>query len=268
MVDIRQTREYGNYLSEIGWTVEHLGGVNYFIKKLPLIGAIMKVQRPKQVDTPKVIELTKKYKVKKIINEPKTEAEAKYLISCGYKQTSSYLPSKTLFLDLTKSKERLLKEMRKDARVAVNKNGDLKISDYGEKVEEFRKSWKRAVGLRRYVPFLDKLIALKRSFGKDALFIAQKDSGAIFLKADKVAYYWQAFTGAEGRKNQTQYKIVWGGILWARKRGARVFDFEGIYDERFPNKSWLGFTHFKKSFGGKEVNYPGAFVKKLLPFNI
>ncbi len=81
MVDIRQTREYGNYLSEIGWTVERVDGVNYFIKKLPLLGAIMKVQRPKQVDTPRVIGLVKKYKVKKIINEPKTEIDANYLFS-------------------------------------------------------------------------------------------------------------------------------------------------------------------------------------------
>src|SRR3989344_291722 len=174
MVDIRQTRQYGNYLSEIGWIVERVGGVNYFIKKLPLVGAIMKVQRPKRVDTARVIELSKKYGVKKVINEPKTETDAKYLISCGYKQTSSYLPSKTLCLDLTKSKERLLKEMRKDARVAVNKNGDLKISDYGQKIEEFRNSWKRSVGLRRYVPSFDKLIALKKSFGDNALFIAYK----------------------------------------------------------------------------------------------
>ncbi len=76
-----------------------------------------------------------------------------------------------------------------------------------------------------------------------------------------MAYYWQAFTGTFGRKNQTQYKIVWEGVLWAKKKGVKVFDFEGIYDERFPNKSWRGFTHFKKSFGGYEVEYPGAFVK-------
>jgi lipid II:glycine glycyltransferase (peptidoglycan interpeptide bridge formation enzyme) len=60
--------------------------------------------------------------------------------------------------------------------------------------------------------------------------------------------------------------MVWYGILWGKKRGAKMFDFEGIYDSRFPNKSWLGFTHFKKSFGGKEVEYPGCFVKTKLIF--
>lgn len=52
--------------------------------------------------------------------------------------------------------------------------------------------------------------------------------------------------------------------MWAKKRGCKIFDFEGIYDERFPNKSWLGFTHFKKSFGGYEVSYPGTYTKTRL----
>ena len=105
----------------------------------------------------------------------------------------------------------------------------------------------------------EKLPAYTSSFG-------EAKAGAIFLIGDGVGYYWQAFTNKEGRKEQIQYKIVWEGILWAKKRGAKVFDFEGIYDPRFPDKSWLGFTHFKKSFGGYEVEYPGAYTKTVFPF--
>ena len=34
-------------------------------------------------------------------------------------------------------------------------------------------------------------------------------------------------------------------------RGLKIFDFEGIYDQRFPklNKGWIGFSNFKKGFG-------------------
>jgi lipid II:glycine glycyltransferase (peptidoglycan interpeptide bridge formation enzyme) len=48
--------------------------------------------------------------------------------------------------------------------------------------------------------------------------------------------------------------------------GCKIFDFEGIYDSRFPIKSWLGFTHFKKQFGGNEIAYPGCYIKFRLPF--
>ena len=110
-------------------------------------------------------------------------------------------------------------------------------------------------------------INLKKIFAEDALFILSKDksSGAIFLKGGKMSYYWQAFTGSTGRENMSQYKIVWEGILWAKARGARVFDFEGVFDSRFPDKSWKGFSHFKKSFGVEVKTYPGAFVKTRLP---
>jgi lipid II:glycine glycyltransferase (peptidoglycan interpeptide bridge formation enzyme) len=47
----------------------------------------------------------------------------------------------------------------------------------------------------------------------------------------------------------------------AKKRKCKLWDFEGIYDERFPNKDWLGFSHFKKSFGGSEILFPGSVTK-------
>jgi len=63
---------------------------------------------------------------------------------------------------------------------------------------------------------------------------------------------------------------IWGNFRdyekLAKKMGCKIFDFEGIYDDRFPLKSWLGFSRFKKSFGGLEVEYPGAYSKFLLPF--
>ena len=94
------------------------------------------------------------------------------------------------------------------------------------------------------------------------------DAGAIFLIGDETGYYWQAFTNSGGRLSKSQYNIVWEGILWSKKTGATSFDLEGVYDERFPNKSWLGFTHFKKSFGGKSIFYPGAYTKNKIPLNI
>ena len=166
--------------------------------------------------------------------------------------------------------------MKKDARAALRKtqNPNSKIQIVTD-LSKFRGAWRRAVGWKRYVPPLSHLIALKNSFKENSLFLTANISepkqyngsnrytvaGGIFLRADKTAYYWQAFTDAQGRKLNAQSKIVWEGILWAKRRGAKVFDFEGIYDSRFPNKSWLGFTHFKKSFGGYEVSYPGVFVK-------
>ena len=268
MLDIRQTLEYAKYLSKTGWVVERHAEINYFIKKFPLIGSAIKIQRPEDIITTQTIKLSKKYRAFQIIYEPKNTPDAKYLLSCGYKLSKSpFLPTKTIQLDLTESKEDILMQMKKDARYSIKKTENLKPNTENN-LEEFRRVWKKSVGFKRYIPSITSLKDLKVSFKENSLFLtaglprqSEAEAGAIFLIGNKIAYYWQAFTSKAGRKSLAQYKIVWEGILWAKAHGAKIFDFEGIYDERFPNKRWLGFTHFKKSFGGEEIEHPGAYTK-------
>jgi len=264
MVDIRQTQQYANYLQKNGWHIETEKGNFIFIKKLPLIGSIVKIQRPEFINYKKINELYQKHKIFQIIVEPKNDFDTKILIKLGYKKSKSpFLPSKTLKIDLTNSKTTIFDNFKKDAKGFVKKNQKLKIINSNNNIDQFRKSWKKSIGLKRYIPPINNLKSLQKSFKRNSFFALSKtkNSGAIFLIADKTAYYWQAFTNQKGRMNKEQYKVVWEGILWSIKNGAKYFDFEGIYDERFPDKTWLGFTHFKKSFGGEIFQYPGCFIK-------
>lgn len=228
--DIRQSPQYARYLTLVGWKVEKVSGVYCFIKKIPLLGSIVKIQR-----TDKIIN---KYHPLYLIFEPLTVTPKGFRLS-----KSPYLPTKTLQLDLIKSKTELYKNLKKDARYALRKTENFEIE-----------KGKNYLSFKEYRN-------LKKAFGKNCLLLGTPNSSAIFLKAGNVAYYWKAKTNKQGRKSLVQYKIVWEGIVWAKKMKAKVFDFEGIYDERFPNKKWQGFTHFKKSFGGHEVSYPGSFTK-------
>ncbi len=276
MIDVRQTLQYANYLRSLGWIAERIDNINYFIKKIPLIGAVLKIQRPEEIKYDTIKNLARKYRTFQIIVEPNLMTSVKnyhdLLISQGFKLSKSpYLPTKTLHLDLSKSKQKLFYNLKKDAKHAVKRTLNIQINTQKD-ISLFRKIWKEMVSYRRYVPPLSHLISLKKSFGDNAFFIssglpaeASAEAGAIFLLCGKSAYYWQAFTGKRARKSQIQYGIVWRGILWAKKKGAKIIDFEGIYDKRFPNKGWRGFTHFKKSFGGYEVEYPGCYIKWNLP---
>ncbi|HJX46131.1 MAG TPA: hypothetical protein VJ399_03135 [Patescibacteria group bacterium] len=295
MIDIRQTFTYAKYLSKTGWIAKREKGVNYFIKRFPLIGSVIKIQRPKIIDFEYIEKLVKKNKAFQIILEPDLNTHIKsfsfshnqklttgnstsyhnLLYNLGFKLSKSpYLPTKTLQLDLNKSEKTLFDGLKKDCRYALRRNSQNLVSNYQLKdIGKFREYWKKAAGTRRYIPSLSHLYALKKFFGKNCLFLGinspkQIYTGAIFLKTKDIGYYWQAFTNRAGRKQLVQYKIVWEGILWAKKKGVKIFDFEGIYDERFPNKSWLGFTHFKESFGGSEIKYPGCFSIFKIPFSI
>lgn len=270
MIDIRQGRLYSNYLTGIGWKVERIQEINYFIRPFPLAGSVLKIQRPEEIRMDKIKKLQKKYRVFQTIIEPRNALDAKYVASMGFKLTNSpYLPSKTLQIDLTLPAGKLTKKLSKDARYALRKTEGVKTRTFSAReLGQFGKIWKNAVGMKRYVPPLNHLMRLKHCFREKCLFTADEGSasGAVFLYDEGLAYYWQAFTGVRGRKALSQYKIIWEGLLWAKRMGAKIFDFEGIYDERFPNKSWLGFTHFKKSFGGYTVEYPGCFKQNRFPF--
>ena len=281
MIDIRQSQNYAKYMKSLDWSVERIAEINYFIKKVPLLGAILKVQRPEEIRIDTVDGLCRKYGVFQLIIEPKNNFDAEYLTSLGFKLAqSTYLPSKTLQIDLTKSSKTILENFKKDVRYALRKGGDLKLKEYStsEDIRILRKEWQKAVKLKRFVPSTEQLIKLKKSFPQsNSLFLMSHNisgsalGGAIFTTSSHgsikdIAYYWQAFTNKEGRALLSQYSLLFQGILWAKKNGFKVFDFEGVYDSRFPNKSWLGFTHFKEAFGGYEVEYPGTYVKYRLPF--
>jgi lipid II:glycine glycyltransferase (peptidoglycan interpeptide bridge formation enzyme) len=276
MIDIRQSIYFANYLKRQGWTVERIGEINYFIRSFPLIGSILKVQRPKKIDFDTINKLCRKYHIFQIILEPKTELDAKYLTSIGFRLSKEpYLPSKTLQIDLTQSKDTIYANFTKDCRYNIRRGEKIKVKIYStpDEIRKWREAWKNSVNFKRYVPDTDTLINLHKSFpGSYSLFLASHNmsgriiGGVLFTRSlHDFAYYWYGFTNKEGRTSLAQYSLLYRGILWAKKMGCNIFDFEGVYDPRFPNKSWLGFSHFKRSFDGYEVLYPGCYTKFRLP---
>ena len=272
MIDIRQSVLYANYLKRNGWMVERIGEINYFIKKLPLIGSVLKIQRPKKIDFKEIEKLAKKYRVFQIILEPELTSDFatgihNSLISRGFGLSKNpYLPTKTLHLNLTKPPV-----FEKETRRAIQKGSETTIKEYSslDEIRTWRDAWKNSVKFTRFVPPTDQLINLRKSFPYDnSIFLASHNmsgriiGGALFTRSSHdFGYYWYGFTNKEGRTSLSQYALLYQGILWAKRQDCKFFDFEGIYDPRFPNKSWLGFSHFKKSFGGYRVSYPGCFTK-------
>ena len=286
MIDIRQSEAYAKYLRDLGWTVERIAEINYFIKKLPIIGSILKLQRPEEVRMDTIKKLCRKYGVFQIIIEPSLSSYAgsfkdchKLMLAYGFRLSkSSYLPSKTLQIDLTQTVKQILRNFKKDARQAIKRGEGVYIKEYStpDEIKIFRRGWKNSVKLTRFVPTAKQLTKLRKSFPQNnSLFLASHNisgriiGGALFTtssheRSNYITYYWQAFTNKEGRSTLSQYSLLWHGILWAKENGYKIFDFEGIYDERFPNKGWIGFTHFKRSFGGYEVVYPGCYTRTQL----
>jgi len=283
-MNLRQSKEFAQYLKLSGWIVKKVGNHYIYLRKLPFLPPlIMKIQYPTPpIPFVQIEKIAKKYKPLQIQIQPlKIESRFK---KYRYKLSKSAgHVTKTIHLDLTQSEGKILAGMAKDARYGVRKAEGIEIEKLRNgDIKGFHQAWKRAVGWRQYVPSLKTLTRLKRAFGKKAIFltgnwkleisgaccfaIGNCLAGTVILIAGKTAYYYQAFTSKEGRKKFAQYLLVWEAIKKAKKMGCQIFDFEGVYDERFPQKSWRGFSHFKKSFGGEEIEFPGCFLKYCFPF--
>lgn len=281
-MDLRQSKEFAQYMQSSGWVVEKVDNCYVYVRKLPLLPPlIMKIQYPEPpIPFVQIEKLAQKYRPLQVQIQPlKIEPGFK---KYGYKLSGGGgHVTKTLQIDLTHSEKKILAQMKKDARYGIRKakKEDIKIQTclaarQGYKdINCFHQAWKKSVGWQRYVPSLKTLNRLKKAFGKKAVFLTADSflcintlkqstlGGAVILFTNEGAYYYYAFTSKEGRKKFTQYLLVWEAIKLAKKQGYKIFDFEGIYDERFPIKAWKGFSHFKKSFEGKEIQYPGCFAR-------
>jgi len=289
MKDIRQSPEYANYIKSLGWQVEKIGRWYVFIRKFSLLGSLVKVQRIEPpIPFEKIEKLAKKHRAFQIIIEPTLSVFSSFFSNTStnpqpiifphnyHPLKSPFLPTKTLVLDLQKPEEEIFasftKNKRRDIQIAQRHN--LKIKE-GTK-EQFYELKKKSLLRKGVLPFWTKkeIFPFCQAFGKKAkillAFFSEKPvAGLILVSVGKRAYYWQAASTKKGYRLLAPTLLLWEAIKIAKKQGCQIFDFEGIYDERFPkNRSWLGFTHFKKGFGGKEVEFPLPFFSSKFPLTI
>lgn len=286
-MDIRQSDKYGSYMEAIGWKTIKTQGVQIFIRELGLLGGIAKIQRSifplPWEETDYVLRKHHVWMCKyepdvKMTNDKGGDLNIQEIASGlrdrGFKQDKwPLVVSKTTTINLTLSLKRIMEGFKKDARYALRKHSESDFKFSLNLFDQFYDIWRRAAKLKRlWIPSLVGYRALIESFESDCFCITatsiKGDSlgGVFVLIADKVAYYYYSATLPAGKLVDSPYFLVWETIKEAKRRGCKSWDFEGVYDSRWPNKDWKGFSHFKKSFGGKEISYIGSFTRYLWPF--
>lgn len=269
MTDLRQSANWARFLTASGWQVAGSPGTFAFIRRIPLAPiAVIKIQRPTRLNFATTNQLAKKHRAFWVYIEPATAIQVPSLHRHGFKLSKSpFLPAKTIHLNLIPPLPKILEQMKKDGRYSVRRAEKYSLQLIkAPDLTTFYTAWPRRRGWK---PSLKNLQTLKAAFGKNVLFLAAANTdsgqilaGTVILLTNRVAYYYYAFTAKQGRQKLAQYWLVWQAIKEAKKQNCQIFDFEGIFDPRFSSHSWIGFSHFKRSFGGKEITYPGCFVKR------
>ncbi len=172
-------------------------------------------------------------------------------------------PEKTWLLDLTQSKEEILKNMKKSTRYEVRRIEKMDISiEIGNTKKDLEIFWdihQETVKRHKFIPFPKKNTTKELEiYGKNCqIFSAKIDdkfmSSSIILFDDKSAYYHQG--ASLYSKAPVAHATIWSAICEAKKRGCQYFNFWGVVGDTEKSHPWYGLSRFKKGFGGYEQNF-------------
>ncbi|OGY26624.1 MAG: hypothetical protein A2Z24_02275 [Candidatus Woykebacteria bacterium RBG_16_44_10] len=279
-VDIRQSDLWAKYLQELGWQAEKLNpNLFAYVKKIPIFGSLIKVPRVplplpfKEIDQLAASEnaIFVKFEPAIEMKDPAANKTLSLLKAHGFWQERwSLSPTKTIFVDLTKSEDVLLKEMEKDTRynvrLATRRGVGVKQTD---DFKQFKDLYFATARRKKFWPAKKELEVLWKVFSKEraasilTTFYQEKPlASTLLIDSNKAGHYQHAASTDQHREVMAPYLLLWEAMRFLKKKGCSILDLEGVYDQRIPStKGWKGFTLFKKGFGGREVEYLGSFTK-------
>lgn len=187
-----------------------------------------------------------------------------------------WTPEKTLVLDLSKSEEELLSEMKEKGRynIGLAKRHEVTVQHFytlqemGAKFafDEFYKLLEKTAERDQfhshpksfYKTFLEALGPKKMA----ALFVAQHEGkiigGIVVVFYGDTATYYYGASDYEHRNLMAPYLLQWEALREAKKQGFIWYDLFGL--------EWGRVSEFKEKFGGKIVEFPKAFDIVYQPF--
>ncbi len=136
----------------------------------------------------------------------------------------------------------------------------IKLSRFPKVIEELYRLLKNTARSKKFTnpsfsEYINKVNALKNISWVLFAYLPGSTipvSGIWMAKYSDVTYYIHAGSSPEGYTVCANHYLVAEAITLSQLLGAYIFDFEGVFDPRFPktNPIWRGFSEFKRRFGG------------------
>lgn len=175
----------------------------------------------------------------------------------------------TIILDLSKSEDELLADMRRQTRYEVRRADKLGLKvDWSNSETLFREfhQVQAATAARQHFvpPDLKMLLAEREAFGKDArLYVARDPAGApvaygLILICGSEAEYFEAASTELNYKLPGAYALQWQVIRDLKALGIKRYNLWGIAPPNQPEHRYAKVTTFKKGFGGEIVEFVPA----------
>ena len=199
-----------------------------------------------------------------------SEKNLKLLSDLGLKKSPMHLAAEhTVMLDLKKSEDELLADMRRQTRYEVRRAEKFGItvekSDSEEIFKEFHKIQAATAKRQGFVPpNLKTLLAEKEAFkGNIVIYVAKTEDKkpiayGMVIKGGKEGDYYEAASTDLNRKLPGAYALLWQAMKDLKAEGYERFNLWGIAPPNQPNHRYAGVTTFKTGFGGEVIEYVPA----------
>lgn len=190
----------------------------------------------------------------------------------GFKKSNQELePHESLILDLTKTEEQLLSEMKPKTRYNIKVAQKKGVTVTAGTDESFLNIF---LQINKETAKRDKFTAHKDAYyqamlralapaGFMKVYVAyanQKPIAANLVSTfSNRATYMHGASSNEGRNLMPTFALQWEAIRDAKIQGKTEYDFWGITTSEDENHPWAGITRFKTGFGGTVVKYIGAY---------
>ncbi len=282
MKSVLQTENWARLKEKQSWVIHKIGDFYVLEKKLPLALSFLYAPELDLEDLKnnfkkilkEVGDISKSEKTIFFRIEPlkeNNEKDQKFLENLGFIPAFEEIqPSQRQWLDITKSDEEILAQMKPKGRynIKIAQREKVKIrqsvnpKDVTIFYDLFEITSKRAqITYRKKQYFLDLINAFKPE--NIAIFVAEYKrkplSAAIISFYQGIASYLYGASSNENRNVMAPYLMHWEIIKEAKKRDCWLYDLLNITESEDKNHPWFGITRFKKQFGGREVRLLGGF---------
>ncbi|MCQ2571355.1 MAG: aminoacyltransferase [Candidatus Saccharibacteria bacterium] len=238
----------------------------------------MKVLRFFMKEIAKIAEREKCVFVRMRPNIPDTDKNRKIAERLKLVKSPMHLHAEhTVMLDITKSEEDLMTEMRRQTRYEVRRAQKLGIKVSYETSDkafnDFYDLQLQTAERQGFIPSSRHMILSQHEvFGEKArIYTASLDGkvlaqGEVLMQAPEAIYHEAAST-LDGRKLPGAYALQWQIIQDAKAMGLKRYNLFGIAPPNSPNHRYAGVTTFKTGFGGEQVAYLSAHDLVIKPMH-
>lgn len=290
-----QSEEWQNFQESVGRNTFRILGDNFWANiiehKLPVIGKYFYIPRGPimlsnirhescSLKIQEIIKLAKKNSVGWIRIEPANQEilnrigkDINYKI---IKALHDMQPKEILVVDISKSDEEILSEMKQKTRynIRLAEKKGVKIIEDKRYMDEFIRLTKIMAKRHGIVAHPDEYYQkmIKKIKGDTLKLYIAEYQGKI-IAANLVMIYGNTCTYLHGasdddyRNVMAPFLLQWKQIKNAKDFGCKKYDFGGVKINSKAGKSWEGVTRFKTGFSPnvKPVEFPGSYDIIVIP---